>query len=208
MDNYQISYYFKIDTLERTCVYCHMFLQITEIFNVLSTQNDSKWHSDSFQLLRESFVQHWYLKLLLILKLLLGLPPVDSMFCLCFYVVFFFGVTNCKKCSIFPITLCETALWHVVCFFAQTLPFVLLDIPCDLLNTYTLYSNWSVMWLENVFIDTYTLRMLTTAHAKHGRPKLKYSPEEIQEVNATVHRRTYICQPSTGLLLSLKLDFH
>ena len=120
----------------------------------------------------------------------------------------FFGVTNCKKCSIFPITLCETALWHVVCFFAQTLPFVLLDIPCDLLNTYTLYSNWSVMRLENVFINTYTLRMLTTAHAKHGRHKLKYSPEEIQEVNATVHRRTYICQPSTGLLLSLKLDFH
>ena len=57
---YGLKYNFKIDTLERTCVYCHMFFQITEIFNVLSTQNNSMWHSDSFQLVRESFVQHCY----------------------------------------------------------------------------------------------------------------------------------------------------
>ena len=54
---YELKYNFKIDTLERTCVYCHILFQITELFNVLSTQNEfyqtcifsySKWHSASF----------------------------------------------------------------------------------------------------------------------------------------------------------------
>ena len=81
------------------------------------------------------------------------------------------------------------------------------------------------MWLITVFANMFT--MLANAHAERGRRTLKddnlqrrgkyavlTTPREalaegIQEKkNAAVLRRTYICQPSTSLLLNLTTRKH
>ena len=132
---YGLKYNLKIDTLERTCVYCHMLFQITEIFNVLSTQNDfifkhAFFHIPSDMQLPSNYLgsRLYNIRIPLILKLLLGLHPVDSRFSLCFCVVLF-GVTNVKKCAIFTITLCKT-VWHVVCLILRVLLLPKLCFSC------------------------------------------------------------------------------
>ena len=150
-------------------------------------------------------------------SLLLGLGP-EEVYISPAFLSSFFSDTNC---AIFTVTVCETVR-HVVylilrvLFLHETLLLFLLEIPSDLL---TLYNSWSVWRLTTVFVNM--LRILTSENAKHSRhtPKddnlkrtwkcaLFTSQREalskgIQETNATVHRKTYICPPSTSLLLCL-----
>ena len=150
-------------------------------------------------------------------SLLLGLGP-EEVYISPAFLSSFFSDTNC---AIFTVTVCETVR-HVVylilrvLFFQKTLLLVLLEISGDLL---TLYNRWSVWRLTTVFVNMLGIR--TSENAKHSRHTLKYDNlkrtrkyalfilqrealfKGIQETNATVHRKTYICPPSTSLLLSL-----